>query len=315
MTLRIGLGINLGNLLTPVLLKWAAELRGWGVGHCCYANYPVDTIAVAKGDTAKVQADADKAITQLNALAALGMTVGVRPLPMILEQIKEQVPVAPPPTLNVLTFLEVTTPNFSARNTSIEAARLLLPGLGDHNIAAQHEVHDTSDGHIRSWVTNQLGPATMFYYGRAGLWNKYSVDFGEHDAPHVVYVALNAAGVGDASAPGALPGPADCTPADIRHAVEMFDYRINATINEDGSSTFPRAWKFQFHINFLADASVDHIVRMLAAARIGFQHWNVGMVRLVDEHGNTLREPAPSNRHAVTPNVLQAIKECAAWMT
>jgi hypothetical protein len=327
--MKLGVAINLGTILTPVLLERAAELRGWDVGHVCYAAYPVDKIDVATGNDAKLQADTAKVVAQLTALTAMGVSVGVRPLPMILEQIVEKTLVQPPGGGEATAMTKVPTPNFTTNNTSIIAAKLLVPHLGkDDGIAFAHEIADFGGLLVRSNVINQLGTsAATCYWGFHGLVDKdggpgykFGADFGRFDAPHTIYVALNSAGAGDASAPGASPGPAECTPKDIRHAAEMFGMRIRETLQPPVAATaMSPEWKVHFHINFLADASVSHITAMLAAARIGFPYWNVGMVRLVHgkndplgPEGNTLKDAA--GKHVVTPNALQAIKECAAWM-
>ena len=313
--MKLGLYIHLGTLLNDKLLEWASKLRDAGVSHCCYSNLPVDTVAVANGDVAYMQSVADKAAAQLAALTAMGMTVGVRPMPMILEQIKEKVPIAPPPSL------EVPTPNFRACRTSIAVAKMLLPSLGEHNLIVQHEAHDTSDVAIRNWVVAQLGPASTFYYGFQGLWNKYGADFGQHDKPHVVHVSLNAAGAGDASAPGAFPGPAECTAKDILDATTKLALRL---------TPWASAWsvrKLHGHINVLPTMPVERIVSMICAAEAVLSNANISnpngdpvwsqlvdvlMLRLVDDNGNTLSDPA-TGKHLVMPNVIAAIRECQ-WM-
>jgi hypothetical protein len=306
--MKFGVGISLGTLLNPTLLTWAAELRAAGVEHCCYANAPVDTIAVANKDTAAMEVWSQKVGEQLAALKTMGMSVGVRPRPMILEQV----------------VLETTkTPNFIASNTSLRAVKLLQPELCPGGVVIQHEAADTSNLVIRGWAVRELLPHVgIIYYGRHGMVGQdggpgygYGADFGPHDLPHIVYVALNAAGAGDASAAGQSNGPADCTAKDIRLAAERFDRRLQE------ECVFGGEFGKHVHINVLADTPVPMMKDMLYAAAIGCRP-DVVMLRSVfgkndprGPEGNTLTDPANPQRHWVTPNVLQAIKECAAWMT
>lgn len=312
--MKLGVGINLGTLINPILLDWAAELRADGITHCCYANAPVDTLAATRRDAPAMEAWAGKIGAQLAALKELGMSVGVRPRPMILEQVvilESSVGVA-----------DLKTPDFTARNTSIRAAKLLLPHLFNNcGIVIQHEAADTSNVDVRTWATLALGTDHgIIYYGRHGMVSPdggpgygYGADFGLGDLPHIVYVSLNAAGSGDASAADQSPGPADCSPRDIRLAAERFDRRFyDAKILNAAKHV---------HINVLADTPVPVMKDMIYAAAIGC-HPDVIMLRSVfgkhdprGPEGNTLTDPTNPQRHWVTPNVRQAIKECAAWMT
>lgn len=296
--MKLGVYLHLGPLYGGdwiATLAKAKTLRDAGVRHVFAANAAVDTVAMAKGDVdwlreaikeldgevpANVLDWKENVEIRLKTLDEIGLTVGVRPMPLCAEQIAIEDASTTPPK-------KTYTPDFTIRRTSINAAKMLT--LGDHYIYACHEVHDILDGKQRRWLVEQLGPRTIIYYGHRGLWNKYGADFGgTDDLPHVVHVALNAAGATDASAVGSGVVPRDCTAKQIGEFCKMLHDRLLGT---SGST--------HAHINVTAATSVARMVAMVYEARPW--KFDVLMFRNVDDKGNTI--------HEVPANVLEAIKE------
>lgn len=260
-------------------LDKAKTLRDAGVRHVFAANAAVDTVRMARKDDAWLAEWKAGIETRLADLAAIGMTVGVRPIPMCAEQVSLEDTSTTPPK-------KVFTPDFSIRRTSIDAAKTLT--LGDNYIYACHEVHDILDAAQRRWLVEQLGPRTVIYYGHRGLWNKYGSDFGSRDATHAAHVALNAAGASDSSASGSGVVPRDCTAKQIGEFCDALTTHVHVPFGVK-----------HVHINVTAATSAARLVAM--GYESGGWGFDVLMFRYVDDKGNTI--------HEVPANVLEAIKE------
>lgn len=298
--MRLGLYLHLGPIINDELLAWAADLRASGVSWA-YSNLPIDPMK-ATADQAYIDAQVTRARPQLEKLRDMDFAVAVRPMPLCIEQIVEEV-VADGQTK------KVPTPNFRVHRTSLEAASK-VPLLDCHYLALSHEIHDTADGAIRRWLVDKAmfdRPNTMraiHYYGRSGLWIKEGADFGDNDMPHCVHVSLNAASGNDASSDSpTASGPNTTTGLDIAEAVLRFKERIETFLYPTPNvSTIA-------HINVLPTASVERIKELLTVAAI--YPWQALLVRTTDEKGGTLTE---NKKHVAPPNVLQAIKDCQ-WLT
>lgn len=289
--MKLGVYLHLGPLWGGNWLETLAKaktLHDAGVRHVFACNAAVDTVAMAKGDAAWLSAWKTQVDERLRAFDDFGLTVGVRPLSLCTEQV-----VLPMQEVLVTGAQPTTTgkqyaPDFTLRRTTIDAAKTLT--LGDHYLYAGHEVHKVLDAKMRSWVVEQLGPRTIFYYGHRGLWRKYGTDFGDGDLPHVIHVALNAAGPEDDSAVGEGVVPRDCTAKQIGDFCEAVSKRLVSFA----------APKFHAHINVTAATPSARMVAMAYEAREGRQ-FSVLMFRNVDDMGQTI--------HEVPANVLEAIKE------
>lgn len=317
MSLKLGYYVSLGNLANKngvanqALLQWAAKLRESGAGFCMFAGLPLDPVMVLR-EPEKLTAIITAANEQLAALEALGMGVCVRPKPEIVEQIK----VLPGVEVNETTLPgggtvtsalfssndPIPTPNYRVHRTSINAMKRLILGPGQYDYVA-HEIHDLMNGHWRAvLVLDTALRDTVLYWGHRGLWIKEGLDFGKQDMPHVVHVALNAASASDPS-----PPPEECTGADIRDQVRRVEQRINERL----AGHLNGGYRFMAHINTTPDVPVGRLVSMLAAANDFSYGWDALMLRLVKD-GQTLADE--NGKHVVTPNVLNAVKECQ-WMT
>ena len=292
--MKLGVYLHLGPLYGGdwnATLTKAKTLREAGVRHVFAANAPVDTVAIAKGDDAAWLNPWKAQVNQrLKFLDEIGLTVGVRPMPLCTEQVVVPIQYVLATGAQPTTVGQQPTPDFTIHRTSIDAARSLT--LGDHYLYACHEAHDILDGKQRRWLIEQLGPRTIIYYGHRGLWNKYGADFGEHDLMHVVHVALNAAGANDSSAAGGGVVPRDCTAKQMGEFIEL----INDSVGNIGIG--------HAHINVTASATVARLVAMAYEVHGSFLlsgNDDVLMFRNVDDKGQTI--------HEVPANVLEAIKE------
>ena len=305
--MKLGYYISLGNLVNKsgiankAVLDWATELRQSGAGFCMFTGLSLDPVMVRR-EPDKLTAIITAANEQLAALETIGMGVCVRPKPEIVEQIKVTASFTDttPPAIEI-----VPTPNFHLHRTSIDVLKRLVFRPGQYPFVV-HEIHDLMNGHWRALLCREsFGRDSVLYWGLRGPWIKEGADFGEHDEPHVVHVALNAASATDPSSSDASPSPEQCTGADILGQVRRIEERVNERL-----MTHP-GYRFIAHINTTPDVSVGRLVSMLAAARTFFGGWDVLMLRLVND-GQTLADA--NGKHVVTPNVLEAVKECASWM-
>lgn len=262
-------------------LDEAKRLREGGVEHVAFCNLPVETLKA--GDKTYRDELALLVNPRLRQLEEIGVTVAVRPNPAISEQVVLEQRYVITGSPDVVT--KAYTPDDTIRRTSIMAVNAL--DLGQHYVYASHECHDRQDGHQRAWLVRQLGDRTVLYYGHQGLWNKYGADFPEHDLPHVVHVALNTAGANDASGSKV---PLNCTPS----AVSKFSRDAFARIPGDWATLRTLA-----HINVTPETTAARMVALLAEAC-----FDIVLLRLVSEHGQTIHDP--------TPAMLEAIREMSA---
>ena len=302
-----GLYIHLGPLVAGWKdrnLAWAAELRDSGVQHIEFMNFPVGNASGAPGTGGVADAQA-----QLDALAALGMSVGVRPFPMIAEQLAGRYGYrTASPTGDVYTPIPLNA-DYAVRRSSIDAVRGLILHPRD-TLYVTHEFHDFLATKGREEIVNGCVPQSVeFYGGTNGLRMKHGLSFGDEfrnelkEPKFAVHVACNMAAVGDASSPAVGVGPKDVTPRDIVRYVKAH----KQLLQERGIALDQHHW--HAHINITPET--QGLVELLAAA-MSFP-WDVLQLRLVDASGNTLKDA--NGRHATTPEELAAIKKVAGWLS